>query len=235
MSALLALMIVGQSCLVQQQAAYQPVQYQANYAQQAYLEKTVFVAVESPADYYAGLVGQAQRAEQRKTEAQQATASTDARIEQLTRAIEAMQKRIDASEPALPSHPGQQVPSPPLPSLGAAAEAVPPPPTIAQASTSVAARKGNGPGLALLVAKCGACHAGAAQKGRGFKILAADGSLVRLDRVSLENIDAEIASGRMPKASSNLTLREYVTIREFLAEQASGLALVPAGQKGKKL
>jgi mono/diheme cytochrome c family protein len=227
--AFVALALTGQSCIAQQAVSYAPVQYQQQAYNQAYVEKTIFVAVEAQdaPTYYGGLVATQQRAAERQAQAQQATASTDARIEQLTRAIEALQKRLEtqASEPALPSHPGQ-TPAPPVPSLSpVSSEAAPPPPTIAQASTSISARKGITPGLALLVSKCGACHTGAAQKGRGFKILAPDGSLAKLDAVSLDAIDAAITSGRMPKRAPNLTLREYAAIRDYLNEQAGGLAL----------
>lgn len=231
MSALLALAIVGQSCVAaQQQVAYAPVQYQANYAQQAYVEKTVFVAVEDASNYYAGLVGQQQRAAERQAQSQQVQSATDAKLDQLTRLVLDLQKRLEtqANEPPIPSHPGQQISSPPLPSVGPISEAVPPPPTVTQAASVKSA------GLALLAQKCQGCHQGRAAKGGGHVLFAADGSFAVRDRDLLDRIETAIASGSMPKGKQQqLTLREYVTIRDYLNEQASGLALNTANQRRK--
>jgi mono/diheme cytochrome c family protein len=238
MIGLLALVLVAQtqSCVAAQQTYAAPVQYQQTYnqayVQNAYVEKTIFVAVEN----YGELVGQQQRAAARQEEAQQAqqvATSTDAKIDQLTRLVLDLQKRLETqqNEPPIPSKPAASAAESPRPSLPAlspvASEAVPLPPTVAQAASVKSA------GLALLVAKCGACHTGAAQKGGGFTIFAADGSLAKLDAVSLDAIDAAIASGRMPKRAPNLTLREYAAIRDYLNEQASGLAINTNNQRKK--
>jgi mono/diheme cytochrome c family protein len=231
---LMAIAALGQSCIAQQ-VAYQPVQYAQTYAQpynQSYVERTIFVAVEAqdaPA-YYAGIVGQAQRAAERQQQTQQVQSSTDQKIDRLAALVEQLQRRIDASEPPPPDKP--RAPSPAVPAVApVSSEAVPPPPTISQASQ----RTGQHVGLAVLTKSCAGCHSGAASKGGGVGLFAADGSWSVRDKDDLERVEAAIISGRMPKRSSNLTLREYATVRDFLIEQANGLAFNTTNQRKKPL
>src|SRR5512138_2144772 len=91
-TSLLAVSLIGQSCIAQQ-VSYAPVQYAQNY-NQAYVEKTIFVAVEDPTTYYSGLVGSQQRAVERQAQAQQVQSSTDAKIDRLAALVEALQKRM---------------------------------------------------------------------------------------------------------------------------------------------
>jgi mono/diheme cytochrome c family protein len=227
-TALLAIAVLGQSC-IQQQVTYAPAQYAQTY-QQAYNVQTLVVPVENAETYYLGLVGQAQRQAERQQVAQQATATTDARIEQLTRAVEALQRRIEASEPPLPTHPGQQATNPILPSLGAMSEAAPPPPTIRQASLPGRRHVG----LEALTRACAGCHQGAAAAGGGIGLFAANGEFLPGDRDTLASIEAAIISGRMPKrAKSPMSLKEYVAIRDFLNEQGASLALTPSSRKSR--
>jgi mono/diheme cytochrome c family protein len=233
-SALLVLACIGQSYIAQQ-AVYQPVQYQQAY-NQAYVEKVIFVARE-PVDaqtYYAGLVGEQQRAQARAAEVQQAASTTDQKIDQLTRLVLDLQKRLESqqNEPPIPSKPAAPAAQPALPSLPAVSpalsEAVPLPPTIAQAASVKSA------GLALLAQKCAGCHAGRGEKGGGHILFAADGTFAVRDRDLLDRIESAIASGSMPKGKQQqLTLREYVSIRDFLNEQASSLALNTLNPRNK--
>jgi mono/diheme cytochrome c family protein len=231
MTSLLLIAAIGQSCIAAQQT-YAPIQYQQNYAQpyvqNAYIEKVVFVPVEAqdaPA-YFGGLVAQQQRAAERQQQAQQVQSTADQKIDQLTRLVLDLQKRLESqqNEPPIPSKPAAPVAEPARPTLPAlspvASESVPPPPTVAQAASSKSA------GLALLAQKCAGCHHGTAAKGGGHILFAADGSFIVRDRDLLERIDTAISSGSMPKGKQQqLTLREYVSIRDFLGEQASALAL----------
>lgn len=229
MTGLLVVALLGQaqSCIAQtyQQTYAAPIQYQQQAYNQAYVEKTIFVAVEDPASFYGGLVGQAQRTEARAAQAQQVQASNDQKIDRLTVLVEQLQKRLEVQpneQPLLPPKPSQAVPRPPLPSPGAdQAEAAPPPPTVAQAG-----KRAQHPGLAVLAKSCAGCHGGSAAKGGGVILFAADGSFTAKERDDLERIEAAISSGRMPKrAKQPMSLKEYVAIRDFLTEQASGLAL----------
>lgn len=230
MSGLLAVSLLGQTCVVQQ-AYSAPIQYAQSYGQtyanQAYVEKTVFVAVEDPQSYYAGLVGSQQRQAERQAQAQQVQSTTDAKIDRLAAIVEALQKRLETqpNEPQtlLPPKP-QAVPSPSnQPAYGS--EGVPPPPTVSQAS----ARKSDHVGLATLAKACGACHTGTATAGAGVVLFAVDGSFRGNERDTLERIEAEITSGRMPKPTAKrrepITLKEYVAIRDFLNEQAGPVAM----------
>lgn len=231
MTALLVLAIPGQFC-IQQQAPYTAPVYQQQTYNQAYLEKTIFVAVEAQEAqaYYGGLVGQQQRAAERQAQVQQAAVSTDAKIDRLAALLEQLQKRLDASEPALPDKPSPaNAPSPPVPALTpVASEAAPPPPTIAQASGRSAVPHA---GLAVLTRSCAGCHSATAKSGGGVVLFATDGSFSARDRDDLERIEAAIASGRMPKRSANLTLREYIAVRDFLTGQASTLAANTTNQR----
>lgn len=215
MIGLLAVAFVGQSYVGQ---GYYQQYYQPNY-NQAYVEKVVFVAVEDPANYYSGLVGSAQRSANREAQAQQLQANADAKIDRLTAVIEALQKRIEASEPPLPSHPGQQISSPPVPTPRNESEAVPPPPTVAQA----ASKKSNG--LAVLSRACASCHTGRSTTGGGHQLFASDGRFTVQDREGLEAIEAAISSRRMPKGSRKLTVRETVAVINAIDEQTGNLAL----------
>jgi hypothetical protein len=143
-SALLVLACVGQSCIAQQTYAA-PVQYQQTYAQpyaqNAYVEKTIFVAVEDAASYYTGLVGTAQRAAERQQQAQQSGHQHRSKDRSAYAACLDLQKRLETqqNEPPIPSKPAASAAEPPRPSLPAlspvASEAVPPPPTVAQAAS----------------------------------------------------------------------------------------------------
>jgi mono/diheme cytochrome c family protein len=227
---LVTLVLLGQAQSYISRQSYQP-QYQVQFATQAYNQvyndALTWVAVEqvqSPQQYFGGLVAQEQRAAERQQQAQQATSSTDAKIDRLTALVEQLQRRIDASEPPIPSKPATSAAESPRPSLPAlspvASEAVPLPPTVAQAASVKSA------GLALLAQKCAGCHTGTATKGGGHQLFAADGSFAVRDRDLLERIDSAIASGSMPKGKQQqLTLREYVSIRDFLGEQAGSLAI----------
>jgi mono/diheme cytochrome c family protein len=245
MTSLLLIAVIGQSC-VQQQVAYSPVQYAQTYVQPSYaqVEKTIFVAVEDPVTYYAGLVGTQQRLAERQQQVQQIQSTTDQKIDQLTRLVTDLQRRLETqqNEPPIPSKPAaassfDQLPRPVIPSPATPlSEAAPPPPTVAQASSSVVADGSRiGPGLAILSAKCAGCHTGAATKGGGHQLFAVDGSFSVGDRDLLDRIESAIATGSMPKGrQQQLTLREYVSIRDFLTERASGLALDTNGSRKKR-
>lgn len=243
MFSVLLVAAVGQSCIQQTQPGYvAPVQYQQNY-NQAYVEKTIFVAVEDPATYYAGLVGTQQRLAERQQQTQQVQSTTDQKIDQLTRLVTDLQRRLETQqyEPPIPSKPTSapsidQLPRPVVPSpTTPVSEAAPPPPTVAQAASSVvAAESRDSPGLAILAAKCQSCHTGAATKGGGHQLFTADGNFAVRDRDLLDRIESAIATGSMPKGKQQqLTLREYVSIRDFLAKQASGLAIDTSNQRKK--
>lgn len=216
MMSVLAVSLIGQSC-VAQQVTYAPIQYAQNY-NQSYVEKTVFVAVEDAQTYYAGLVGSQQRQAERQAQAQQIQSSTDAKLDRLAAIVEALQKKLEnqPNGPLLPEKPVPANAPQPVPS-----EAVPPPPTISQAAS-----RASHPGLAILTKHCAGCHQGSATKGGGVVLFASNGQFRTDDSVSLESIESAISSGRMPKrAAKPMTLKEYVAIRDYLNEQAGGLAL----------
>jgi mono/diheme cytochrome c family protein len=237
-NALLVLACVGQSCIAQQTYAA-PVQcqqtYAQPYAQNAYVEKTIFVAVEDAASYYTGLVGTAQRAAERQQQAQQATSSTDAKIDRLTALVEQLQRRIDASEPPIPSKPAAQ---PALPALvPSQSEAVPPPPTISQAAslrTIDTAGKGTHPGITVLAANCAECHGKNGTRKGGRQFFDRSGQTLEADAVALSAMRDAILAGTMPPQDRKpLTLREFASINELVNQQASGLAVNTTNQRKK--
>jgi hypothetical protein len=203
-------MLVGQSCIAQTYTA--PVQYQQTYAQ-SYVEKTVFVAVEAP-DYYAGLVGAAQRSADRQAQVQQAAATTDQKIDRLAALVEQLQRRLETppdAQPPLPEKPGQPPPQ---------SEAVPPPPTVSRAS--LPARPSGA--VAVLTQHCAKCHTGSGSQG-GFTLFDRPGQLARLDPDSLQSIRAAVLSGSMPKGRGPLTLREFAAINDYVSGQTGPVAL----------
>lgn len=227
MIALLAVTALGQTCITQQ-VAYQPVQYQQQAYNQAYVEKTIFVAVEDPQAYYAGMVGTQQRLAERQQQAQQAAATTDAKIDQLTRIVEALQKRLEAQPNEQPQAQQSLLPPRPVASPSTpASEAVPPPPTVIQAAAN-GVRQGTHPGIAILAANCAGCHGkdGTSKGGRQF--FDRSGTTLQADASDLQAMRDAILSQRMPPQSakrSPLTLREFATINDLMNERMNNVAL----------
>lgn len=204
----------------------QPTYAAAYVAPAAYVEKTVFIAVEDQTDYYGGLVGSAHRSEQRKAAAEAQQAQVHAKIDALTAEVRRLQQVQQT--PPLPSKspplPGKSAPDPDAPPSGypEPSEAAPPPPPIPSPPVpprQVGATIPNPPEpvLTTLRNNCARCHSGLARSGKGFKIFEDDKkTLAAIAPAGLVKIDQAVWSGKMPQDGQKFTDKEYSDLRAWL-------------------
>lgn len=191
----------------QAQAVISPV-----YAQQVqnYVEKVLFLPVEREDPYYATIVHDRLRQEQRVKEKIEGETDLAAQVAKLSESISNLEKRfgelLDTPSPLAPK-PDQPAPTPPKPD----ATPSPPPP----AASTPEADKLKQEVTTLLTNNCAKCHTGESAA-KGFVMFDDNDKMKTFTPLEKLLIDQEVYSGSMPKNAKPFDQESYSKLRAWI-------------------
>lgn len=202
---LAATIVVGQYRQCQTATTFHTSTVGYNYVQpQQYVEKVLFLPVEHQDPYFASIVHDKLRQEERAKENFQAESNLAAQVGKLSEAVGSLEKRFQQLlGTASPLSPNDATPSKPSPEP-------PPTPTPTPANDTLTKEV-----TAIFTKNCAKCHTG--ETSAGDFVMFDDNEKMR-DFLPLEkvSIDQEIYSGNMPRNAKPLDEATYSKIRAWI-------------------